>query len=733
MFCLGFFLSSSSLSIINPDYYYIQLQTSLMPTTSTTSPWIHIQTTQYGGRGFFATSDIPQNTTVLDCPSPVSFSIYRRYKKDTCAFCFACDFHKACKLKLDPSHQLSLLQQYQDFQENQIYNNSSSSFSSPSTSSDTVTSNSTASLSVDKLNIDETTTSNYITTKNCQSQSQSQCESNNHNQHQSVSLISPLNFPKSCFSLPSSSKKKSPAVSSAVYASLFFCSESCKENWNKQEDPTGLISYILNLIDQTVQTTNKQQQQQKSSSSSYDTLETSNIISSSDITPEFIQKKWDVLITSLNKDMHVSLPSQLKINDTRNNSSDINPSSSLEVESKTISNMNISSSSSSPSISSSIKSILQNPLSTTPSSSSIPSPSVISTPITPNTPITPATPITPISPKVTPDSSTILNSNNTLVISKEILNDDDVTTNNNIQIKNTTTTKIDDNENLSKNALQQQQQSSSKQTKSRRNKKKNIQKIPSLSVEEHDTARLVAIIITKLYLKSFASYYSSSLSSSTVKKTTTFFEEHFNNNNKEKEKDELDYFEDLQSNELNFLKTFPDMLNSELKIYEFLIKVLPIPIILGNLLKKINNNNKEGKETTTTTREESNLLYEPQLLRNIIGREAANAFGIWQLPITLDSELLGSSIYPKASFFNHSCHHSVEKIRIGRKILFKTIRPINKGNQLYINYGMYNDMPLIERQQTLKEKWFFDCLCDKCCQEKEEEEKEEKSKHILYK
>lgn len=62
---------------------------------------------------------------------------------------------------------------------------------------------------------------------------------------------------------------------------------------------------------------------------------------------------------------------------------------------------------------------------------------------------------------------------------------------------------------------------------------------------------------------------------------------------------------------------------------------------------------------------------------------------------------------------NHSCASS--HFSGFDKICFSIcVRPIKKGDQVFINY-LLNDVDLTEsRQKSLKKLWGFDCKCDKC-------------------
>jgi hypothetical protein len=50
-------------------------------------------------------------------------------------------------------------------------------------------------------------------------------------------------------------------------------------------------------------------------------------------------------------------------------------------------------------------------------------------------------------------------------------------------------------------------------------------------------------------------------------------------------------------------------------------------------------------------------------------------------------ELVGGFIAPISSLFNHSCAPSVFYVHIGKKFVAYAIRPIKKGEQLFVSYG----------------------------------------------
>jgi len=99
-----------------------------------------------------------------------------------------------------------------------------------------------------------------------------------------------------------------------------------------------------------------------------------------------------------------------------------------------------------------------------------------------------------------------------------------------------------------------------------------------------------------------------------------------------------------------------------------------------------------------------------------LSRHLSNSFGIWELPLTPDSENLGSVMYPSASYFNHSCDPNVTKVRRGRRVLFVTSKYVEAGEELCISYG-HTERELVERRQVLRDWWGFSCNCSRCRRE----------------
>lgn len=147
-------------------------------------------------------------------------------------------------------------------------------------------------------------------------------------------------------------------------------------------------------------------------------------------------------------------------------------------------------------------------------------------------------------------------------------------------------------------------------------------------------------------------------------------------------------FKMLQSNEISKLNRFPILLSFQVLVFKTLFILLP-----------------------DCMRENFSV----QCFRHVLGSEYGNAFGIWQLGESCESrEYLGYCVFPRASYFNHSCDPNVTKTRVGRSMVFTLNKDVGKDVPLCIDYSGILNLPTVERRQCLRENWFFDCLCDRC-------------------
>ncbi|KAK0194093.1 hypothetical protein F5146DRAFT_1034215 [Armillaria mellea] len=147
-------------------------------------------------------------------------------------------------------------------------------------------------------------------------------------------------------------------------------------------------------------------------------------------------------------------------------------------------------------------------------------------------------------------------------------------------------------------------------------------------------------------------------------------------------------FIQLQDNELEYIRGRPQDLDSQMRVYAFLRKAAQaVPDFYACV--------------TVDT------------VRAILGRDQGNAFGLYDMSTSGDSEMLGFAMYIKASYFNHDCFPNVRKQREGRSMHFYATRDIEAGEELCISYIDASD-PVEKRREELARDWYFTCLCRRC-------------------
>lgn len=98
-------------------------------------------------------------------------------------------------------------------------------------------------------------------------------------------------------------------------------------------------------------------------------------------------------------------------------------------------------------------------------------------------------------------------------------------------------------------------------------------------------------------------------------------------------------FTALQSGELQQVSKFPELVNNHIHIYQALRSRF------GNL---------PAQESTSPARNRLAEILSTEHVRKSLGVDPGNSFGIWEVPVTEESEGLGFGVYPIPSFFNHS-------------------------------------------------------------------------------
>lgn len=66
------------------------------------------------------------------------------------------------------------------------------------------------------------------------------------------------------------------------------------------------------------------------------------------------------------------------------------------------------------------------------------------------------------------------------------------------------------------------------------------------------------------------------------------------------------------------------------------------------------------------------------------------------------------------SYFNHSCIPNLISFECGNKTIFTTIKPVAKGEQLFVFYLGYGMMDQSKETRNMNENFGFQCKCEKC-------------------
>jgi len=78
-----------------------------------------------------------------------------------------------------------------------------------------------------------------------------------------------------------------------------------------------------------------------------------------------------------------------------------------------------------------------------------------------------------------------------------------------------------------------------------------------------------------------------------------------------------------------------------------------------------------------------------------------------------DDTPVGLCFEPILALANHSCSPNAVVMFDGRSVALRALEPVSKGEQLFISYITATEDRL-SRQTTLKQRYFFDCHCEKC-------------------
>lgn len=206
---------------------------------------------------------------------------------------------------------------------------------------------------------------------------------------------------------------------------------------------------------------------------------------------------------------------------------------------------------------------------------------------------------------------------------------------------------------------------------------KRFRQLPTVTSDDYTEIRYVIMTLYNYYREEKATYMTKLLISDMNEDEQLTFEKKV--------------LEILYSSEIDKVKRYPYLLIAYINIYKFVRLVIP---------------------------DEFLPFTNPQKVRNIIGRNLTNAFGVWS-PTTQENEereFFGFGVYPSGSFFNHSCRCNVTKIRDGASYEYVTTEDIEPGTELCISYGIRPEDSVEVRREALGE-WFFICGCARCDEE----------------
>ncbi|KAI0788833.1 hypothetical protein C8Q75DRAFT_768136 [Abortiporus biennis] len=134
----------------------------------------------------------------------------------------------------------------------------------------------------------------------------------------------------------------------------------------------------------------------------------------------------------------------------------------------------------------------------------------------------------------------------------------------------------------------------------------------------------------------------------------------------------------LQTNEVHQIKLFPELLENHIRLYQ-VVKGL----FGGKSCSKTRRVDAPRNPGEVNGAENSRLLWDylQQVItvgnvRTALGVDAGNSFGIWETPVTDESELLGFAVYPIPSFFNHRKSANCQFISMLTTPKIQTVLPI---------------------------------------------------------
>jgi SET and MYND domain-containing protein len=84
---------------------------------------------------------------------------------------------------------------------------------------------------------------------------------------------------------------------------------------------------------------------------------------------------------------------------------------------------------------------------------------------------------------------------------------------------------------------------------------------------------------------------------------------------------------------------------------------------------------------------------------------------------------VATAIYPTVSLMNHSCYPTIISSFHNDTLIVRSVRDIQAGTEIFNCYGPHwKRMCRSERQQLLRDQYFFDCQCEACTERLTEEQ-----------
>lgn len=134
---------------------------------------------------------------------------------------------------------------------------------------------------------------------------------------------------------------------------------------------------------------------------------------------------------------------------------------------------------------------------------------------------------------------------------------------------------------------------------------------------------------------------------------------------------------------------------------------------MNSHLNEITRNGGERAETllvmSTGIHEYSGTTLGVEIVQELFARVLTNSLTVY----TSTFDPMGICVDPLFAKANHSCDPNCVAIWDGPKLQFRSVKPIKKGEELFISY-IDPSQPYNRRKRELEDKFYFTCKCSKC-------------------